>query len=703
MIAEHVSSSTGRYMKKLLLKDVISLAVFPAIFMFGLTQAQAQSIDYASLQTLFGEPVTTSATGKPQRVSEAPVDMNIITADDIRRSGARDIAEVLRSVPGVNVLQSTRQDYDVGIRGYNQPYSSNLLVLVNGRQVYLDDYGYTNWAAIPVQLSEIRQIEVVKGPNTALFGFNAADGVINIVTMNPLYDKTSNASVTGGTGAYREGSFVDTFKVNEDFGVRVSAGASKADEFGRSVNPAEPPSVFTSPQKHALNVDSIVQITPKSQLRVEASTSGVQQSDMTAFDFLTNARYSTNSIKTDYEADTAAGLIKATAYKNWLDTDFTSDLYSPDSSGAISNNVSVMQLADTFKVGISNTFRIQGEYRHNALDGSLIGPVGSSIQENIYALSGMWSWSINPDWEWTNSARVDRLQLAHSGPIDPSSPLTDGDFDRNITKPSYNSGLVWKATPDDSFRFNTGRGLRMASLFDFGISLAPGYKVGGFFPLLNIGNPEDNPTYVTDYELGWDHKVEDIEGAFKADVFTERTTDALGGTGSLISCPIASGFPGCTSANPDFVTQGGNIGSSSSVGTELDLQGKYDDNWSWDVNDTIEKIYDHYTDPTTDTKDQTPVSLTSFHLGYQDGPWESDAFVYFNTRFKQPEPSANPLVTSPLATMPAHISLSGRVGYKINDQTTIAISGQELQASQAVTSTALETERRVFLSLDRSF
>jgi iron complex outermembrane receptor protein len=106
---------------------------------------------------------------------------------------------------------------------------------------------------------------------------------------------------------------------------------------------------------------------------------------------------------------------------------------------------------------------------------------------------------------------------------------------------------------------------------------------------------------------------------------------------------------------------------------------------------------------TIDTQDQTPVNLTNIHLGYQDGPWETDAFAYYNTRFKEPEQGTDVTVPVPMVTIPAHISLSGRVGYKINDKMTAAVSGQELQTKQAVTSTGLETERRVFISLDSAF
>ena len=103
--------------------------------------ASAQSIDYGSLEQLFNEPVTTSATGSPQRSSQAPVDMDIISADEIRRSGATDLPTILSRVAGVDVQAWSAGHTDVGVRGYNQARSARLLVLVNGRQAYLDHYG----------------------------------------------------------------------------------------------------------------------------------------------------------------------------------------------------------------------------------------------------------------------------------------------------------------------------------------------------------------------------------------------------------------------------------------------------------------------------------------------------------------------------------------------------------------------------------
>lgn len=80
---------------------------------------RAQTMDYGSLEDLFGEPVTTSVTGSPQRASDVPASMTIITQEEIRRSGARDIPGILRHVPGIDVLQWSNDDADVAVRGYN--------------------------------------------------------------------------------------------------------------------------------------------------------------------------------------------------------------------------------------------------------------------------------------------------------------------------------------------------------------------------------------------------------------------------------------------------------------------------------------------------------------------------------------------------------------------------------------------------------
>ena len=189
-------------------RNGVLLLLAAAGMLAGSEPLHAQTADQTALEQLFGEPVTTSATGKPQRVSDVPAEMVILTAEEIRRSGAQTIPDALRFVPGLDVRSYGILDAAVGIRGNNTALNPRVLVLLDGRQVYQDDYGLTAWSLIPVTLSEIRQIEIIKGPSAALYGFNAVDGVINIVTYDPLRDRINDVRIDAGTQSQIAGQAV---------------------------------------------------------------------------------------------------------------------------------------------------------------------------------------------------------------------------------------------------------------------------------------------------------------------------------------------------------------------------------------------------------------------------------------------------------------------------------------------------------------
>lgn len=244
-----------------------AIATPAAVVMSG--TVEAQSIDYGSLEMMFGEPVTTSATGAPQRSTEAPVTMEIISADEIKSSGARNLSSLLSRVSGVNVQEVGSGSSDVAVRGYNQTMSPRLLVLVNGRQVYQDFYGMTQWDSIPVQLEEIRQIEVIKGPNTALFGFNAVGGVVNIITFNPLYDDADTVSVSVDNEGGNQASAVVSFKPHEKMGVRLSAGGYTKDEYSNVTR--DPRGSGAENTRMAYVGEVRVQATQKTQVSLETT------------------------------------------------------------------------------------------------------------------------------------------------------------------------------------------------------------------------------------------------------------------------------------------------------------------------------------------------------------------------------------------------------------------------------------------------
>ena len=126
----------------------------------------------------------TTASKEPEEVWKTPAAVYVITQEDIRRSGATSIPEVLRLVPGVEVAQVDRDHWSVGIRGFGAVLASKLLVLIDGRSVYTPLFAGVYWQAQATPLEDIERIEVIRGPGGTIWGANAVDGVINIITKS---------------------------------------------------------------------------------------------------------------------------------------------------------------------------------------------------------------------------------------------------------------------------------------------------------------------------------------------------------------------------------------------------------------------------------------------------------------------------------------------------------------------------------------
>ncbi len=143
------------------------------------------SVIEEDLAFLREEEIVVTAMRHEQPISEAPSNMYVITEEDIRLSGAIDLPTLFRRVPGMEVMQMTGADFNVSMRGDNQTSANKVLVLVDGRSIYVDAQGVVNWKGLPVTLPEIKRIEILKGPASAVHGFNAFDGVIHIITKKP--------------------------------------------------------------------------------------------------------------------------------------------------------------------------------------------------------------------------------------------------------------------------------------------------------------------------------------------------------------------------------------------------------------------------------------------------------------------------------------------------------------------------------------
>jgi iron complex outermembrane receptor protein len=167
----------------------LSLPVAPGSYAADLTEL--------SLEDLMNVEIT-SVSKQAERFSDAAAAAFVITAEDIRRSGVTSIPEALRMVPGVQVGRIDASKWAITARRFNGRFANKLLVLIDGRSVYTPLFSGVYWDVQDTLLEDVDRIEVIRGPGATLWGANAVNGVINIITKSST--DSQGALLTGARG-----------------------------------------------------------------------------------------------------------------------------------------------------------------------------------------------------------------------------------------------------------------------------------------------------------------------------------------------------------------------------------------------------------------------------------------------------------------------------------------------------------------------
>ena len=163
-----------------------------------LGQSPPPDLSQASLEDLMNLKVT-SVSKKEQKLSKTGAAIFVITQEDIRRSGATNIPDLLRLAPGVDVARVDANRWAISIRGFSDQHANKVLVLIDGRSVYSPSFSGVFWDLVDVPLEDIERIEVIRGPGGTVWGANAVNGVINIITKNA--QSTRGGLLSAGTGS----------------------------------------------------------------------------------------------------------------------------------------------------------------------------------------------------------------------------------------------------------------------------------------------------------------------------------------------------------------------------------------------------------------------------------------------------------------------------------------------------------------------
>jgi iron complex outermembrane receptor protein len=191
----------------------------------------AVNLNELSLEQLANVEITT-VSKDPQTVQKTPAAAYVITQEDIQRSGATSLPEALRLAPGVEVARIDADHWSVAIRGFAGQFSKSLLVLIDGRSVYTPLFSGVYWDAQNVLLGDVDRIEVIRGPGGTIWGANAVNGVINIITKNARETTGVLSTLGGGNVEQAKGDLRYGETTRKNFSYRLySMGALRGPEF----------------------------------------------------------------------------------------------------------------------------------------------------------------------------------------------------------------------------------------------------------------------------------------------------------------------------------------------------------------------------------------------------------------------------------------------------------------------------------------
>ena len=487
----------------------------------------------------FEEVVVVTATRSEQQLVNAPAAVSVINTATIETSPATNVGDLLRAVPGMNVTQVSARDVNIATRGATSTLSTSQLALVDGRSIYLDFFGMVMWDLIPANPHEIKQIEVVRGPASAVWGANAMTGVVNVLTRTPrelARDGGGNAvtigfggfnrDVTGrdesaGTLFYVNGSHANA--VDDKWSYKVSAGYFTQDALPRPTGnlPSGTPyppfaNTGTSQPKFDGRVD--YDMSGGALLTVSGgvgATEGIIHSGIGPFDVDNSSRLSYATVRY------SKGGRRVSFFTNLLHGD-AANLLTRGTNGlpiglGFDTKTFDVEGADVYAIGTRHALSFGGNFRRNAFDITIAPDAddrnegGAYVQDEIF---------LGNRFRWLIGGRIDKFSSIDNAVFSPRTTL------------------MYKPAGNQTFRVSFNQAFRAPSAINnhlnVGILTPVILPVIGQFllPTQATGNPDLEQETLTAFEVGYTGVVAP-RTTFSAAVYWNNTD------GSIAFTPVA--------------------------------------------------------------------------------------------------------------------------------------------------------------------
>ncbi|MEM9597497.1 MAG: TonB-dependent receptor, partial [Acidobacteriota bacterium] len=449
--------------------------------------------------------IVVTASRTEQRLQEVPVAMTVISAEQLETAAADNYGDILRSVPGVNVAQMSARDVQIAGRGATQSLSTSQLVLLDGRSVYLDFFGFVMWDLLPVDFREIAQVEVVRGPGSAVWGANALGGVVNLITKSPWEMVGTSVQIGAGDLDTVFGS-VSHAAAGDDWGFKLSGSYYEQEPYERPtgiVPGSNPPTEFPPFENQGTEQ-------PKIDLRYDRNLADNQILSLSEGWATTDGIVHTGIGPFDVDKDTGFSYFKGTWSRDNLVVNFFANLLDGEAPNLLTRGIDGQPLDFLFETEVYNLdfANTHATDRHTLTYGATarqidfdlsIAPGEDERQE--YGVFLQDEIELTDRLTWLVGARWDDIDPIGSV-VSPRTSLLFAPNERHNFRVSYNKAFRAPSLVENFLD------TAIVNLVDLGALLGPALgvplpSIPYAFPSLAIGNPLLQEEELEAYEIGW--------------------------------------------------------------------------------------------------------------------------------------------------------------------------------------------------------
>ena len=456
--------------------------------------AAAQGRATAGESPFFEElPTVLSASRLPQVLHEAPGAVTILDRDFIRATGYRDVARLLRLVPGMQIGQERGHGQWVTYHGLGSDFPTEIQVLIDGRSVYApSSFGGVDWSGLALTVDEIERIEVVRGTNSNAFGANAFLGVINIITRHSQQDRGSRGQVNLGNHGIADVQAVWSGG-SDDLGVRISAVQTRDNGFS---------GVNDSRHSQVLSLRSDYRLDARNELTLRAGYNKGERGQG-----YPDSIFDNNAVRTMGSADYSLHLTwRHTAGE---DEEWLASLYHNRESGT-DNWLANAELQHRFALNPQARLVWGLEARQDESDALPLFASGNPPPHELYRAFSNLDWRLTPAWQLNLGALVEKNGAA-------------------ATQFIPRAFVNWQASATNTFRAGYSRAWQQRNLFEvYGDVRAYDPKgAPGALPIAwpYAPNPNLRIPHVDTIELGYLGRFPSIDATLDVRVFNERISD----------------------------------------------------------------------------------------------------------------------------------------------------------------------------------